>query len=111
MPFDDANLPMLFAIGSAVELASESGTLSAAVSVFITNITISIGITPEMASQGGKYAMVVGIPTLQMGFWRSHLRYSRGVCYNRRMPEKCHGILSFILGLLLPYVSKISCWY
>lgn len=66
------NLPMLFAIGSAVGLASESGiaALSAAVSVFITNITIStvLGITPEMASQGGKYAMVVGIPTLQMGF-------------------------------------------
>ena len=44
-------------------------TLSAAVSVFVTNITIStvLSITPEMASQGGKYAMVVGIPTLQMG--------------------------------------------
>ncbi|MGU0056060.1 PTS transporter subunit EIIC [Enterobacter hormaechei] len=65
------NLPMLFAIGSAVGLASESGiaALSAAVSVFVTNITIStvLSITPEMASQGGKYAMVVGIPTLQMG--------------------------------------------
>ena len=37
------NLPMLFAIGSAVGLASESGiaALSAAVSVFVTNITIS----------------------------------------------------------------------
>ena len=56
------NLPMLFAIGSAVGLASESGiaALSAAVSVFVTNITIStvLSITPEMASQGGKYAMV-----------------------------------------------------
>lgn len=51
------NLPMLFAIGSAVGLASESGiaALSAAVSVFVTNITIStvLSITPEMASQGG----------------------------------------------------------
>jgi len=52
------NLPMLFAIGSAVGLASESGiaALSAAVAVFVTNITIGtvLGITPEMASQGGK---------------------------------------------------------
>ncbi len=51
------NLPMLFAIGSAVGLASESGiaALSAAVSVFVTNITIStvLGITPEMAGKAG----------------------------------------------------------
>ena len=65
------NLPMLFAIGSAVGLASESGiaALSAAVSVLITNVTIGtvMHITPEMAASGGKYAMVIGIPTLQMG--------------------------------------------
>ncbi len=71
------NLPMLFAIGSAVGLASESGiaALSATVSVFITNITIStvLSITPEMASQGGRYAMVAGT---DRRFWWSHLWYS-----------------------------------
>lgn len=75
------NLPMLFAIGSAVGLASESGiaALSAAVSVFITNITIStvLSITPEMASQGGRYAMVAGITHItDRRFWWSHLWYS-----------------------------------
>ncbi|ELO3237128.1 PTS transporter subunit EIIC [Escherichia coli] len=99
------NLPMLFAIGSAVGLASESGiaALSAAVSVFVTNITIGtvLGITPEMAGQGGKYAMVVGIPTLQMGVFGGLIcGVLAAWCYNRfhtmQLPE--------FLGLLLPYV-------
>jgi len=119
------NLPMLFAIGSAVGLASESGiaALSAAVSVFITNITIGtmLGITPEMASQGGKYAMVVGIPTLQMGVFGGLIcGILAAWCYNRfhtlQLPEFlgffsgkrfvaiATAFLSFLLGLLLPYV-------
>ena len=119
------NLPMLFAIGSAVGLASESGiaALSAAVSVFVTNITIGtvLGITPEMASQGGKYAMVVGIPTLQMGVFGGLIcGILAAWCYNRfhamQLPEFlgffsgkrfvaiATAVLSFLLGLLLPYV-------
>ncbi len=78
------NLPMLFAIGSAVGLASESGiaALSAAVSVFITNITIStvLGITPEMASQGRKIRHGRWHPdAADGGFRRAYLRYSRVV--------------------------------
>lgn len=119
------NLPMLFAIGSAVGLASESGiaALSAAVSVFVTNITIGtvLNITPEMASQGGKYAMVVGIPTLQMGVFGGLIcGILAAWCYNRfhamQLPEFlgffsgkrfvaiATAVLSFLLGLLLPYV-------
>ncbi|WP_313020297.1 PTS transporter subunit EIIC [Atlantibacter hermannii] len=119
------NLPMLFAIGSAVGLASESGiaALSAAVSVFITNITIGtvLSITPEMASSGGKYAMVVGIPTLQMGVFGGLIcGILAAWCYNRfhnmQLPEFlgffsgkrfvaiATAFLSFILGLTLPYV-------
>ncbi|GAB54089.1 MULTISPECIES: PTS transporter subunit EIIC [Atlantibacter] len=119
------NLPMLFAIGSAVGLASESGiaALSAAVSVFITNITIGtvLSITPEMASSGGKYAMVVGIPTLQMGVFGGLIcGILAAWCYNRfhnmQLPEFlgffsgkrfvaiATAFLSFILGLALPYV-------
>ncbi|BED24347.1 PTS sugar transporter [Escherichia coli] len=119
------NLPMLFAIGSAVGLASESGiaALSAAVSVFVTNITIStvLSITPEMAGQGGKYAMVVGIPTLQMGVFGGLIcGILAAWCYNRfhtmQLPEFlgffsgkrfvaiATAFLSFILGLSLPYV-------
>ena len=119
------NLPMLFAIGSAVGLASESGiaALSAAVSVFITNITIGtvLSITPEMASSVGKYAMVVGIPTLQMGVFGGLIcGILAAWCYNRfhnmQLPEFlgffsgkrfvaiATAFLSFILGLALPYV-------
>ncbi|EAP4732768.1 PTS transporter subunit EIIC [Salmonella enterica] len=119
------NLPMLFAIGSAVGLASESGiaALSAAVSVFITNITIStvLSITPEMASQGGRYAMVAGIPTLQTGVFGGLIcGILAAWCYNRfhnmQLPEFlgffsgkrfvaiATALLSFILGLLLPYI-------
>ena len=119
------NLPLLFAIGSAVGLASESGiaALSAAVSVFITNMTIGtlLAITPEMAAQGGKYALVVGIPTLQMGVFGGLLcGILAAWCYNRfhaiQLPEFlgffsgkrfvaiATAFLSFLLGLLLPYI-------
>lgn len=119
------NLPMLFAIGSAVGLAAESGiaALSAAVSVFVTNITIGtmLHITPEMAALGGKYAMVVGIPTLQMGVFGGLIcGILAAWCYNRfhtlQLPEFlgffsgkrfvaiATAFLSFLLGLLMPYV-------
>ncbi|QIX94765.1 PTS transporter subunit EIIC [Cedecea sp. FDAARGOS_727] len=119
------NLPMLFAIGSAVGLAAESGiaALSAAVSVFIINITIGtvMHITPEMASAGGKYAMVVGIPTLQMGVFGGLISGILAAwCYNKfhtmQLPEFlgffsgkrfvaiATAFLSFMLGMVLPWV-------
>lgn len=119
------NLPMLFAIGSAVGLAAESGiaALSAAVSVFIINITIGtvMHITPEMASAGGKYAMVVGIPTLQMGVFGGLISGILAAwCYNKfhtmQLPEFlgffsgkrfvaiATAFLSFLLGMGLPWV-------
>lgn len=119
------NLPLLFAIGSAVGLASESGiaALSAAVSILIINSTISalLGITPEMASAGGKYALVLGIPSLQMGVFGGLISgILAAYCYKRyhdiRLPEflgffsgkrfvaiSC-AFYSFLLGLVLPYV-------
>jgi len=119
------NLPVLFAIGSAVGLASESGiaALSAAVAVLVTNVTIGtvLHITPEMAASGGKYAMVVGIPTLQMGVFGGLIcGILAAWCYNRfhtlQLPEFlgffsgkrfvaiATAVLSFILGLILPYI-------
>ncbi|AUX95006.1 PTS transporter subunit EIIC [Mixta gaviniae] len=119
------NLPMLFAIGSAVGLASESGiaALSAAVSVLITNVTIGtvMHITPEMAASGGKYAMVIGIPTLQMGVFGGLIcGVLAAWCFNRfhtlQLPEFlgffsgkrfvaiATAFLSFLLGLVLPSV-------
>jgi PTS system D-glucosamine-specific IIC component len=119
------NLPVLFAIGSAVGLAAESGiaALSAAVSVLIVNVTIGtmLGITPEMAANGGKYALVIGIPTLQMGVFGGLIcGILAAWCYNRfhtlQLPEFlgffsgkrfvaiATALLSFLLGLVLPYI-------
>lgn len=119
------NLPMLFAIGSAVGLAAESGiaALSAAVSVFIINATIGtvLHITPEMAAAGGKYALVVGIPTLQMGVFGGLISGILAAwCYNKfhtmQLPEFlgffsgkrfvaiATAFLSFLLGMVLPWI-------
>ena len=119
------NLPLLFAIGSAVGLAGESGiaALSAAVSILIINSTISslLHISPEMASSGGKYAMVLGIPTLQMGVFGGLISgILAAVCYQKfhdmKLPEFLGffagkrfvaistAAFSFVLGLILPYV-------
>lgn len=119
------NLPLLFAIGSAVGLAEESGiaALSAAVSILVINMTVSsmLGITPEMAAQGGKYAMVLGIPTLQMGVFGGLISGVLAAnCYNRfhqiQLPEFLGffsgkrfvaistALLSFAIGMVLPYV-------
>lgn len=119
------NLPLLFAIGSAVGLAAESGiaALSATVSMLIINTTIStlLNITPEMAASGGRYAMVIGIPTLQMGVFGGLISGILAAwCYNRfhtmQLPEFlgffsgkrfvaiATAFLSFLLGLVLPWV-------
>lgn len=119
------NLPLLFAVGSAVGLASESGiaALAATVSVLITNMTIGtvMQITPEMAASGGKYAMVIGIPTLQMGVFGGLIcGVLAAWCFNRfhtlQLPEFlgffsgkrfvaiATAFLSFLLGLVLPYI-------
>ncbi|CAK3240630.1 PTS N-acetylglucosamine transporter subunit IICB [Vibrio crassostreae] len=117
------NLPLLFALGSAVGLAGESGiaALSAAVSILIINVVISsvLGITPEMAAEGGKYALVLGIPTLQMGVFGGLISgVLAAFCYNKfhkiQLPEFlgffagkrfvaiATALFSFILGLILP---------
>ena len=119
------NLPLLFAIGSAVGLAAESGiaALSAAVSVLTINVTMGtlLHITPEMAAGGGKYAMVLGIPTLQMGVFGGLISGILAAwCYNKfntlQLPEFlgffsgkrfvaiATAFLSFLLGMALPWV-------
>ncbi|MFV0448398.1 MAG: PTS transporter subunit EIIC [Vibrio sp.] len=119
------NLPLLFAIGSAVGLAGESGiaALSAAVSILIINTTIGtlLGITPEMASEGGRYAMVLGIPTLQMGVFGGLISgILAAYCYNKfhtiKLPDFlgffsgkrfvpiATALSSFVLALILPHV-------
>ncbi|ADI00072.1 PTS transporter subunit EIIC [Salisediminibacterium selenitireducens] len=65
------NLPIIFAIGVAIGLSGGSGIagLAALLGYIMMNTTISIamGITPEMAAEGGEYALALGIPTLETG--------------------------------------------
>jgi PTS system D-glucosamine-specific IIC component len=70
--------------------------------VFVTNITIStvLTITPEMASQGGKYAMVVGIPSLQMGVFGGLIcGILAAWCYNRFHTMQLPEFLGFFQAL------------
>lgn len=119
------NLPLLFAVGAAVGLAGESGiaALAAVVAMLIINGTIgvSLGITPQMASEGGRYALVMGIPTLQTGVFGGLIAgVLAASCYNRfhsiQLPEFlgffsgkrfvpiATALFAFIIGLLLPYI-------
>lgn len=100
------NLPLLFAIGSAVGLAGESGiaALSAAVSILIINTTIGtmLNITPEMAMSGGKYALVLGIPSLQMGVFGGLISgILAAYCYNKFHAIQLPEFLGFFLENVL----------
>ncbi|MBD1574254.1 PTS transporter subunit EIIC [Vibrio sp. S17_S38] len=119
------NLALLFAVGSAVGLAKESGiaALAAVVAMLVLNGTMgtSLGITPEMAAEGGRYAMVMGIPTLQTGvfggliagvlaavtfnkFHKIKLPEFLGFFSGKRFVPIATAFFAFILGLLLPSV-------
>ncbi|MDP8033350.1 PTS transporter subunit EIIC [Pasteurella atlantica] len=118
-----SNLPLLFAVGAAVGLAKESGiaALAAVVAMLVMNITIGVhvGITPEMAQQGGAYAFVLGIPSLQMGVFGGLIAgilaatmYNRfhnielpaflGFFAGKRFVPIVTAFSAFILGLILP---------
>lgn len=119
------NLPLLFAVGAAVGLTKESGIagLAAVVAMLVMNTTMGTvtGITPEMASGGGAYTMLLGIPTLQMGVFGGLIAgVLAAVMYNKfkdiqlpdflgffsgkRFVPIITAFSAFILGLLLPQV-------
>lgn len=66
-----SNLPLLFAVGVAVGLASGDGVaaLAAIIGYLIMNVTMGtyLAITPEMVEADPGYVEVLGIPTLQTG--------------------------------------------
>ncbi|MGR5148182.1 PTS transporter subunit EIIC [Photobacterium alginatilyticum] len=116
------NLPVLFAVGAAVGLAKESGiaALAALVAMLVMNVTIStnLDITPEMTSEGA-YAMVLGIPTLQMNVFGGIIcgilassMYNRfhdiqlppflGFFAGKRFVPIATALSAFVLGLILP---------
>ncbi|MGF1750062.1 PTS transporter subunit EIIC [Vibrio cionasavignyae] len=119
------NLALLFAVGAAVGLTKESGiaALAAIVAMVVMNGTmgVALGITPEMAMSGGRYAMVMGIPTLQTGvfggliagilaatmyqrFFDTKLPDFLGFFAGKRFVPIVTAFSAFIIGLVLPYI-------
>jgi len=121
------NLPLLFAVGSAIGLAGGDGVaaLAAIVSLLIMNIVM--GITTDAATfieAGDKaYAMVLGIPTLQTGvfggivagviaalmynkFYKIELPSYLGFFAGKRFVPIATAALSFVIGLVFPYIWK-----
>lgn len=121
-----ANLPLLFAIGSAIGLVGGDGVaaLAAVVAILIMNITAGIvaGVTPELvASNSSRYAFVLGIPTLQTGVFGGLMAgIIAAICYNKyyktelpaylgffagkRLVPIVTAVAAFILGLVLPFI-------
>ena len=108
-----ANLPLLFAVGAAIGLVGGDGiaALAAVVAILIMNITVGnvVGITPEMAAAGGKYAMVLGIPTLQTGVFGGLIAgIIAAVCYNKFYKTELPAFLGFFAGKrLVPIVTAV----
>lgn len=119
------NLPLLFAVGAAVGLSAESGiaALAAIVSMLVLNSTAGIvaGVTSEMASQGGAYTFVMGIPTLQSGvfggiisgvlaatmynkFYQIKLPDFLGFFSGKRFVPIITALCAFIIGLIFPMI-------
>lgn len=119
------NLALLFAVGAAVGLTKESGiaALAAIVAMVVMNATmgVALNITPEMAMGGGRYAMVMGIPTLQTGvfggliagilaatmyqkFFDTKLPDFLGFFAGKRFVPIITAFSAFLIGLILPYI-------
>ncbi|WP_087021859.1 PTS transporter subunit EIIC [Thaumasiovibrio subtropicus] len=119
------NLALLFAVGAAVGLTKDSGiaALAAIVAMAVMNATmgVALNITPEMAMSGGRYAMVIGIPTLQTGVFGGLIAgilaanmYERfhsiklpdflGFFSGKRFVPIVTAFTAFIIGLILPYI-------
>ncbi|EGU49379.1 PTS system glucose-specific transporter subunit EIICBA [Vibrio ichthyoenteri ATCC 700023] len=119
------NLALLFAVGAAVGLTKESGiaALAAIVGMVVMNATmgVALGITPEMAMSGGRYAMVMGIPTLQTGVFGGLIAGILAATmyqkfFDTKLPDflgffagKCFvpivtAFAAFLIGLVLPYI-------
>ncbi|WP_297407010.1 PTS transporter subunit EIIC [uncultured Cetobacterium sp.] len=119
------NLSLLFAVGTAVGLAGESGiaALSSIVAILIINSTAGIvaGVTPQMALKGGAYTFVMGIPTLQSGvfgglisgilgatmynkFYTIQLPDFLGFFSGKRFVPIITAVFAFLIGLIFPTI-------
>jgi glucose-specific phosphotransferase system IIBC component len=99
-----ANLGLIFGIGVAIGLAGDAGVaaLAAAVGFLIYNVSIStlLQLTPQdVVDDPGRYAVVLGIPTLQTGvFGGLVIGVTAAWAYNRFFTIKLTPALGFFAG-------------
>ncbi|WP_062352722.1 glucose-specific PTS transporter subunit IIBC [Bacillus kwashiorkori] len=108
------NLPLLFAVGSAIGLAGGEGVagLAAIVGYLIMNVTMgaALGLTPESLEGSMAYASVLGIPTLQTGvFGGIIVGLLAAYMYNRFFNIELKPYLGFFAGKrFVPIVTAAS---
>ncbi len=99
-----ANLALIFAIGVAIGLANDAGVaaLAATVGYLIFNVSIStlLGLTPQdVVDDPGRYATILGTPTLQTGvFGGLVIGMTAAWAYNRFFTIKLTPALGFFAG-------------
>ncbi len=122
-----ANLPLLFAVGSAIGLAGGDGVagLASIVSLLIMNTVMGIttDATAQIAAGNKAYTMVLGTATLQTGvfggiiagviaatmykkFYKIELPAYLGFFAGKRFVPIATAALSFVVGLAFPYIWK-----
>jgi PTS system D-glucosamine-specific IIC component len=122
-----SNLPLLFAVGSAIGLAGGDGVaaLAAIVSMLVMNTVMGIttGAAAHIAEGDKLYTTVMGIPTLQTGvfgglvagviaaimynkFYKIELPVSLGFFAGKRFVPIITAFVSFAVALVFPYIWK-----
>jgi PTS system D-glucosamine-specific IIC component len=108
-----ANLPLLFAVGTAIGLAGGEGVagLAAIVALLVMNITMgNLTGAAEMVAQGNSaYGMVLGIPTLQTGVFGGIIAGVIGaVLYNKYHNIELPAFLGFFAGKrFVPIITAV----
>jgi PTS system D-glucosamine-specific IIC component len=108
-----ANLPLLFAVGTAIGLAGGEGVagLAAIVALLVMNITMgNLTGAAEMVAQGNSaYATVLGIPTLQTGVFGGIIAGIIGaVLYNKYHTIELPAFLGFFAGKrFVPIITAV----
>lgn len=96
------NLPLIFAIGVAIGLASDGAAgLAALVGYLVLNQVMGswIGVTPDMLESDPSFASVLGISTLQTGvFGGIIVGLIAAFCYNRYHDIEMPSFLGFFAG-------------
>ncbi|MDN5304172.1 MAG: glucose system or component [Fusobacteriaceae bacterium] len=122
-----ANLPLLFAVGTAIGLAGGEGVaaLAAIVAMLVMNTTMGIvsGAEAGLAAGDRAFASVLGIPTLQTGvfggiiagviaailynkYYKIELPPFLGFFAGKRFVPIVTAVAAFLVGLAMPIIWK-----